>query len=124
MDMKTSPLSTLNDATLLKTDAFVNGVWVAGRGRFPVEDPATGAASGPLGAYLLQHNAVSAHNASRLVNLQGVRMGRPGRIYISPSSRAGVLEKVRVGGEAVVVGEGTVLESVQRYLGLRTAGGE
>jgi trans-2,3-dihydro-3-hydroxyanthranilate isomerase len=30
------------------------------------EDPATGAASGPLGAYLLQHNAVSADNASRL----------------------------------------------------------
>jgi PhzF family phenazine biosynthesis protein len=29
------------------------------------EDPATGAASGPLGAYLLQHNAVSADNASR-----------------------------------------------------------
>jgi len=73
------------------------------------EDPATGAASGPLGAYLLQHNAVSA-NASRLVNLQGVRMGRPGRIYISLSSRAGVLEEVRVGGEAVVVGEGTILD--------------
>ncbi|HXZ42241.1 MAG TPA: PhzF family phenazine biosynthesis protein, partial [Terriglobales bacterium] len=72
------------------------------------EDPATGGASGPLGAYLLQHNAVSADNASRLVNLQGVRMGRPGRIYISLSSRAGVLEEVRVGGEAVVVGEGTV----------------
>ncbi len=74
------------------------------------EDPATGAASGPLGAYLLQHNAVSVDNASRLVNLQGVRMGRPGRIYISLSSRAGVLEEVRVGGEAVVVGEGTVLD--------------
>ena len=74
------------------------------------EDPATGAASGPLGAYLLQHNAVSGNNASRLLNLQGVRMGRPGRIYISLSSRAGVLEEVRVGGEAVVVGEGTVLE--------------
>jgi trans-2,3-dihydro-3-hydroxyanthranilate isomerase len=74
------------------------------------EDPATGAASGPLGAYLLQHNAVSADNASRLVNLQGVRMGRPGRIYISLSSRAGVLEEVRVGGEAVVVGEGTVFD--------------
>src|SRR6267143_2991294 len=59
------------------------------------EDPATGAASGPLGAYLLQHNAVSADNASRLLNLQGVRMGRPGRIYISLSSRAGVLEEVR-----------------------------
>ena len=74
------------------------------------EDSATGAASGPLGAYLLQHNAVSADRASRLLNLQGVRMGRPGRIYISLSSRSGVLDKVRVGGEAVVVGEGSVLD--------------
>jgi trans-2,3-dihydro-3-hydroxyanthranilate isomerase len=72
------------------------------------EDPATGGASGPLGAYLLQHNAVSADTASRLVSLQGVRMGRPSRIHIALSIRAGVLEEVRVGGEAVVVGEGTV----------------
>jgi trans-2,3-dihydro-3-hydroxyanthranilate isomerase len=72
------------------------------------EDPATGGASGPLGAYLLQHNAASADTASRLVSLQGVRMGRPSRIYIALSSRAGVLEKVRVGGEAVLVGDGTV----------------
>jgi len=42
MDMKTSPLATLNDAALLKTDAFVNGVWVQGTGRFQVLDPATG----------------------------------------------------------------------------------
>jgi len=74
------------------------------------EDPATGAASGPLGAYLLRHNAVSADSASRFVNLQGVRMGRPGRIHISLSSRAGVLEEVRVGGEAVVVHEGVIFD--------------
>ncbi len=72
------------------------------------EDPATGGASGPLGAYLLQHNAVSADTASRLVSLQGVRMGRPSRIHIALSIHAGVLEEVRVGGEAVVVGTGTV----------------
>jgi trans-2,3-dihydro-3-hydroxyanthranilate isomerase len=72
------------------------------------EDPATGAASGPLGAYLLKYNAVSAKTASRLVSLQGVRMGRPSRIHIALSSRAGVLEEVQVGGEAVVVGEGTI----------------
>lgn len=72
------------------------------------EDPATGSASGPLGAYLLKYNAVSAKTASRLVSLQGVRMGRPSRIHIALSSDAGVLEEVRVGGEAVVVGEGTL----------------
>jgi len=72
------------------------------------EDPATGAASGPLGAYLLKYKAVSAKTASRLVSLQGVRMGRPSRIHVALSSRAGVLEEVQVGGEAVVVGEGTI----------------
>jgi trans-2,3-dihydro-3-hydroxyanthranilate isomerase len=72
------------------------------------EDPATGGASGPLGAYLLQHNAVSADTASRLVSLQGVWMGRPSRIHLALSIRAGVLKEVRVGGEAVVVGTGTV----------------
>ena len=42
MDMKTSPLSTLNDPGLLKTDALIGGEWVAGQGRFDVTDPATG----------------------------------------------------------------------------------
>ncbi len=42
MDMKTSPLATLNDAGLLKTDALIGGEWVAGSSRFDVTDPATG----------------------------------------------------------------------------------
>ena len=42
MDMKTSPLALLNDPTLLKTDALINGQWVAGSQRFDVNDPATG----------------------------------------------------------------------------------
>ena len=42
MDMKTSPLSLLNDPTLLKTDALINGHWVKGASRFDVHDPATG----------------------------------------------------------------------------------
>jgi len=42
MDMKTSPLSLLNDPTLLKTDALIDGLWVKGDRRFDVMDPATG----------------------------------------------------------------------------------
>jgi succinate-semialdehyde dehydrogenase / glutarate-semialdehyde dehydrogenase len=42
MDMKTSPLAALQDASLLKTDALVNGHWMAGASRFAVADPATG----------------------------------------------------------------------------------
>ena len=42
MDMKTSPLSLLKDPSLLKTDALVDGHWLAGPSRFAVHDPATG----------------------------------------------------------------------------------
>jgi succinate-semialdehyde dehydrogenase/glutarate-semialdehyde dehydrogenase len=42
MDTKTSPLATLNDPGLLKTDALIGGAWVAGNSRFEVADPATG----------------------------------------------------------------------------------
>src|SRR6516225_3290497 len=42
MDMKTSPIATLNDAGLLKKDALVGGEWVSGVSRFDVTDPATG----------------------------------------------------------------------------------
>ncbi|MBA4255206.1 MAG: succinate-semialdehyde dehydrogenase (NADP(+)), partial [Polaromonas sp.] len=43
MDMTNSPLALLKDPSLLKTDALVNGQWVAGPSRFAVTDPATGA---------------------------------------------------------------------------------
>ena len=43
MDTKTSPLALLKDPTLLKTDALINGEWIAGASRFAVHDPATGA---------------------------------------------------------------------------------
>ena len=40
--MTSSPLSTLKDPGLLKTDGLINGEWVAGSSRFAVTDPATG----------------------------------------------------------------------------------
>jgi succinate-semialdehyde dehydrogenase/glutarate-semialdehyde dehydrogenase len=42
MDTTTSPLAELRDASLLKTDALIDGRWVAGAARFDVTDPATG----------------------------------------------------------------------------------
>ena len=41
MNALTSPLALLNDPTLLKTDALINGQWLAGNQRFDVTDPAT-----------------------------------------------------------------------------------
>ena len=40
--MTTSPLASLNDPTLLKTDGLIDGQWVSGSDRFAVHDPATG----------------------------------------------------------------------------------
>ncbi len=73
------------------------------------EDPATGGASGPLGCYLLRHGLVDREAARTLLSLQGVKMQRPSRIHISIDSTGdGAITKVRVGGKAVVVGEGTI----------------
>ena len=41
MNITTSPLATLNDPSLLKTNALINGEWVGGTSRFDVIDPAT-----------------------------------------------------------------------------------
>ncbi len=40
--MTASPLAALQDPSLLKTDALIDGRWVAGTARFAVHDPATG----------------------------------------------------------------------------------
>jgi trans-2,3-dihydro-3-hydroxyanthranilate isomerase len=73
-----------------------------------LEDPATGSAAGPLGCYLVVHRVIEAANAATIVNLQGVRMGRPSVIHVAIAGDAGTITRVRVGGEAVLAGEGTL----------------
>lgn len=70
------------------------------------EDPATGSASGPLGCYLTRHGVVDSARARSFVSLQGVAMGRPSRVHISIDSEERHIRRVRVGGRAVVVGDG------------------
>ena len=70
------------------------------------EDPATGAASGPLGAYLLHHRLVTPDAARRMLSLQGLAMGRPSRVHISIDSDEDRITRVRVGGVSVLVGRG------------------
>jgi len=74
-----------------------------------VEDPATGAASGPLGCYLLRHGLLGADAATRIISLQGAAMGRPSRIHIAISSHGDEITQVRVGGRAVLVARGELL---------------
>jgi len=42
MNRPLSPLGRLDDASLIKTDALIDGAWVASAARFAVDDPATG----------------------------------------------------------------------------------
>ena len=70
------------------------------------EDPATGSAAGPLGSYLVQHRVVAGAEAGALVSLQGVAMGRASRIHIAIDGTPDAISRVRVGGQAVLVGRG------------------
>ena len=73
-----------------------------------VEDPATGNASGPLGAYLVHHGVVSPERAGHLVSRQGVKMGRPSEVHIAVTASPAGITSVRIGGSAVLVAEGTL----------------
>jgi trans-2,3-dihydro-3-hydroxyanthranilate isomerase len=72
------------------------------------EDPATGSASGPLGCYLVKHGVVRPEEPAGILSLQGVKMGRPSRVHISIGLDDGEITRVQVGGEAVLVGEGSL----------------
>jgi trans-2,3-dihydro-3-hydroxyanthranilate isomerase len=87
-----------DDATVYSR-MFAPGLGVA-------EDAATGAASGPLGSYLVHHRVVPPERAGRIISLQGVKIRRPSRIHIAIDLAGTTITRVRVGGEAVVVGSG------------------
>lgn len=72
------------------------------------EDPATGAASGCLGAYLVKNRVVPEKRLTKITSEQGIEMGRPSRVFIEVETDEGRIVAVRVGGSAVVVGEGTI----------------
>jgi len=73
------------------------------------EDPATGGASGPLGCYLFRHRLVPRERLAHIVSLQGVKMRRPSRIYISIDAAGDEITRVRVGGRSVLVGDGRLV---------------
>ena len=75
------------------------------------EDPATGSAAGPLGGYLVYHDAARVEaqdGAYRFVIEQGDFIHRPSRIGLEVKGKPGSVEEVRVGGTSVVVARGTL----------------
>ncbi len=72
------------------------------------EDPATGAASGPLGAYILRHGLVEGGDVINIVSEQGTKMGRQSFIHIRLTPDAGDARGIEIGGSAVPVLDGTL----------------
>jgi trans-2,3-dihydro-3-hydroxyanthranilate isomerase len=75
-----------------------------GATRIP-EDPATGSASGPLGAFAVRHGLVPRAPQVSIVSEQGTRMGRQSfvQIKLAYPSGADIPEGIEVGGSVVPV---------------------
>ena len=68
------------------------------------EDPATGSAAGPLAVHLARHGRIPFGEQIEIT--QGVEIGRPSRLYARVDGSAEQVERVEVGGSAVVVARG------------------
>jgi trans-2,3-dihydro-3-hydroxyanthranilate isomerase len=68
------------------------------------EDPATGSAAGPLCLHLARHGRVGFGDEIEIT--QGVEIRRPSKLYARVDGSADRVERVEVGGSAVVVARG------------------
>ncbi len=68
------------------------------------EDPVTGNANGPLGAYLVEHGlAATTDGVFSFRARQGEALGRPGLAEVTVEAEGSTPRRVRVGGRAVIV---------------------
>ena len=68
------------------------------------EDPATGSAAGPLAVHLLRHGLVGSGEEVEIS--QGAELNRPSTLYATAWGTPEEIERVEVGGSAVVVARG------------------
>jgi trans-2,3-dihydro-3-hydroxyanthranilate isomerase len=68
------------------------------------EDPATGSAAGPLAIHLARHGRIAFGDEIEIE--QGVEIGRPSKLYARADGTADAIERVEVGGSAVIVARG------------------
>jgi trans-2,3-dihydro-3-hydroxyanthranilate isomerase len=69
-----------------------------------MEDPATGSAAGPLAVHLARHGRIAFGEEIEI--WQGAEVGRPSTLYARADGSAEQLERVEVGGSAVIVARG------------------
>ncbi len=80
-----------------KTRMFGVGVGIA-------EDPATGSAAGPIALHLARHGRIAFGDEIEIS--QGVEVGRPSTLYARVDGTADEVERIEVGGAAVIVARG------------------
>jgi trans-2,3-dihydro-3-hydroxyanthranilate isomerase len=68
------------------------------------EDPATGSAAGPLACHLARHRRIEWGDEIEIS--QGTEIGRPSTLFARAFGSGGEIERVEVGGSAVVVARG------------------
>lgn len=73
-----------------------------------VEDPATGSAASPLGAYLVHHELVDGGDDIEIKINQGVKMGRPSLLTVRVRRSGSAVKAIEVGGSVVPVLTGTL----------------
>ena len=83
--------------TRWKTRMFAAGAGVS-------EDPATGSAAGPLAVHVCRHAGVPWGEWIEIS--QGAEIGRPSTMFALADSRDGEVNRVAVGGKAVIVARG------------------
>lgn len=92
---------TVEESSTVHTRMFASPIGV-------LEDPATGSASGALGAYLVQYGVVEVGPTTQIIAEQGYEVERPSRIVIEVESDDDIIQGVKVGGQAVMIVEGTL----------------
>jgi trans-2,3-dihydro-3-hydroxyanthranilate isomerase len=70
------------------------------------EDPATGSASGAVGAYLAKHCVIEKDTLGSIKIEQGYEMKRPASIYVQVKQEGTTIKSIRVGGESVTIIQG------------------
>jgi trans-2,3-dihydro-3-hydroxyanthranilate isomerase len=68
------------------------------------EDPATGSAAGPLALHLARHGRIDFGDEIEIS--QGAEVGRPSKLFARADGTAEKVERIEVGGSAVVVARG------------------
>jgi trans-2,3-dihydro-3-hydroxyanthranilate isomerase len=72
------------------------------------EDPATGGAAGPFGAYAGKYQLIKADPKTSFLINQGVEMGRPSEIRVEVARKDSGTHAIRIGGRCAIVGEGSM----------------